>query len=285
MVTLGQMASWFSGRRRVFVAVFVGWIALVVIGAGGKSDATGWFGVPNLQAAFAAIIGLVLLWGLVFLPFTLGRRHGSVLERRKLSLRATFVVIGIIVALALLFRPDPRDQDPDEEETAQPIVVSEDITLVEPDDDAPMVWLLVIFAAAGGVLLWSRRRSVPELADSGLVEQSTFEAELAPAIDLAASLLVPGGDPRAAVLAAYASLESSLADRGRGREPSETPTEHLARVLASVPLVVGPAVRLGELYALARFSDYEITEADQHSAALELERSRRHLAAVLGSVT
>jgi hypothetical protein len=282
MVKPGQMTTWFSGRRRVVAVVLIGWIALVVTGAGRKSDATGWFGIPNLQSALLAIVGLLMLRGLVMLPFMMGRRHGPLTSRPTQSLRALVLVAAIIVLLAFVFGPDEFGQDPVEEEPAQTNFTTETVTIDERDDGA-IVWLLLTCVAAGAVLLWSRRRLATELADSGTGQESTLESELAPAIDLAAELLLPGGDPRKSVLAAYASLERSLADQGRGRDPSETPTEHLARVLVSVPIVAGPAVRLGELYELARFSDYAITKDDQHLAALALDRARRNLAGLAGN--
>jgi hypothetical protein len=79
-------------------------------------------------------------------------------------------------------------------------------------------------------------------------------------------------------LAAYASLERALTERGHGRDPAETPTEHLARVLADDPGLAPPAIQLGALYELARFSDREITIDDQHRAAESLDRARHRLA-------
>ena len=80
-----------------------------------------------------------------------------------------------------------------------------------------------------------------------------------------------------AVLAAYASLERALAERDRPRHPAETPTEHLARVLAAFPMVASPAVRLGQLYEVARFSDHPITNNDRNRAGEALARARRAL--------
>ena len=282
MGKLGQMTTWFSGRRGVIAVVSVGWIVLVVTGAGRKSDATGSFGIPDFRNALIAAIGLLMLCGALMLPLMMGRQQGSLESRPTLSLRAAFLLMAIVVALVFVFGPDEVEQPPVEEEpAAQPTFATDEVPIASPDDDA-IVWLFVTFAAAGAVLIWSRRRLVPERAEPAAVQESTLESELGPAIDLAAELLLPGGDPRTSVLAAYASLERSLADQGRGRDSAETPTEHLARVLASVPVVAGPAGRLAELYELARFSDYEITKDDQRRALLALNTSRRNLGALAG---
>jgi hypothetical protein len=128
------------------------------------------------------------------------------------------------------------------------------------------------------VFLWTRRRLAATL---GTGSEPPLEAGIAPGIGLAADHLLHGTDPRASVLAAYASLEASLAEQGHGRGLSETPTEHLRRALAEVPEVGGPAIKLGELYEIARFSDIPITSEDQRLAASELDRARRQLMATL----
>jgi hypothetical protein len=51
----------------------------------------------------------------------------------------------------------------------------------------------------------------------------------------------------------------------------------MARALAVIPTVAGPATGLGALYELARFSDHPISEADSRRAAAALDEARGSL--------
>jgi hypothetical protein len=151
-----------------------------------------------------------------------------------------------------------------------------DVQTVSDQTRNSLAALVAMGAIAVAVLVWTRRRLVQV---PGTTSQPALESDIAPALDIATSHLLEGSDPRTSVLAAYASLESSLAKQGRQRELSETPTEHLARVLRELPQVSGPAVQLGRLYELARFSDHSITREDQLAAAQALDRARQDLRA------
>jgi len=142
--------------------------------------------------------------------------------------------------------------------------------------------LLLVFVIVGAVLLRSRRRSIR--ATTGVADQASelLDEDLAAAIDEATDHLQFTADPRVAVLASYASLERAFAERGWRRQPAETPTEYLARVLAAVPLLAAPAVQLGLLYELARFSDHPITDDDRHRAAGALALARSTLVTMTG---
>jgi hypothetical protein len=53
----------------------------------------------------------------------------------------------------------------------------------------------------------------------------------------------------------------------------------MARVLADIPVLAIPAMRLGNLYQVARFSREVITEEQRHDAARALDQARDSLAA------
>ncbi len=287
MVLLRQLAIWVDGRRRVVAVVLIGWIALVVTGAGQKSEISGRFAIPDLQVILVSAMGLLALCGLVMLPFLIGEQDRQLLSRPVHRIRGLIVVTVLIVVVALAVGPqeflaEPVEETPAAAESAVPI---DETAQDEPGDveSGAFAALLLTIAAAAALLLWSRHRLATVLGDEGDADQETLEAGLASAIDLATDQLLHGHDPRMSVLAAYASLERSLADQGLGRDPHETPTEHLSRVLVAVPVVVGPAVQLGELYEVARFSDHAVTQEDQQRAAVALDRSRSELAALLSA--
>ena len=90
-----------------------------------------------------------------------------------------------------------------------------------------------------------------------------------------------GTDPRLAVMVAYAGLESALADLGQARDPAETPTEYMGRVLSQLRIDPSPLIKLAGLYEVARFSDHAVSVDDQLEAAASLHRVRQALAAMV----
>jgi hypothetical protein len=75
-------------------------------------------------------------------------------------------------------------------------------------------------------------------------------------------------DPRAAVLAAYARMETALARAGLARRDSEAPREYLSRLEDGLGGGRAPAARLTGLFERARFSTHPIGE-DVRSDALD----------------
>ena len=78
---------------------------------------------------------------------------------------------------------------------------------------------------AGLALVRARRRRDAEIEPRATVA--------AGARDAAAAAAIPA-DPRAAVLAAYARMETALASVGLARRPSDAPREYLARLEAGL---------------------------------------------------
>lgn len=87
-------------------------------------------------------------------------------------------------------------------------------------------------------------------------------------------------DPRAAVIACYARLESSLAAAGLTRKESEAPLEFLERVLVEKRVLDASASRLTALFERARFSSHEIDEPMRRDAADALRRARAQIRGV-----
>ena len=283
MATSRVIGSGFDSRRRVVAAVLIGWVALIVIGAGDKSGAAGRFGVPDGRAVFEWFMVAVAVVCLLLLPFIIGTRTGRPDVQRK---RSRSLIVLLAMAFIFSFGPDLREwlnglgngADAGSNVIAPP--TTSPVESVGQSDSVAL--LVVICGVAVAALLWTRRRLSGALDDPA---ELALEAAIGPALDQATQRLLTTEDPRMAVLAAYASLETSLSDVGRSREASETVTEHLTRVLVEVPVVTGPAVRLGELYELARFSDHQITSADQQEAAQALAQARSKLAPLASVAT
>ena len=87
-------------------------------------------------------------------------------------------------------------------------------------------------------------------------------------------------DPRRAVIAAYARLERVLAAYGLPRQPSETPEEYVARILASLDVDEGAVRWLTSLFMRAKFSQHEVDAAMKEEAIAALARVRDELRAV-----
>jgi hypothetical protein len=87
------------------------------------------------------------------------------------------------------------------------------------------------------------------------------------------------GDPRRAVIGAYARMERSLAAVGMPRAAAEAPDEYLARVLAGIAVSERAAGRLTALFTWARFSGHDVRPAMKDEAIETLEHVQRDLAA------
>jgi hypothetical protein len=193
------------------------------------------------------------------------------------------VLAFVVVASVLWFGPEDTVEDApivEQEETVTPAnegpgttEVADPVTASGPDIVVLALILLVI--AADVVRRW--RNSPRPPADAEPPTDVMLSGELGSAFEEAHHHLSEETDPRTAVLMAYASLERALADVDHDRNPAETPSEHLARAFANLPVSVTPAVRLGELYEIARFSREVITEQDRQEATRALDRARSSL--------
>jgi hypothetical protein len=189
---------------------------------------------------------------------------------------------------------------PPEQGFPVPGALPPEVFLIEEDPGAPgwLRWALAALLGAGlvalGVLLvqtWPgigglrRRRRTPgdpepderteeapgEIgeADDAEVARRAVEAALEPLRDPA--------DPRAAVIAAYARMESVLAERDLGRRRPEAPREYLARVLDEGGMPERSLTALTAMFEEARFSRHPIPESAPGRARGELENARAAL--------
>ncbi len=128
---------------------------------------------------------------------------------------------------------------------------------------ATVGWLPVAVGAALslGALLgyqllarWRSAKLAPvEKLSTGRGSLDRRRREAVAALDLSLEALWAEPDPRRAVIAAYARMESWLAHVGMGRRSSEAPFEHLGRVMSwlGAPGAVGAA--LAGLFERAKF--------------------------------
>lgn len=287
MAEFRPIAQWLSARRVLVLLGLAGWVGLIIVGSGPRADESNWIGLPEL-ADLATVVFLVLVaMGLVAFVVLLRTPTTRAVVERPRGRFGMWIALGLLLLLVTTnpeiierLRFDPEDLEAAEEDPGDvPFGELGELppTVVEIDQGDVVVLLLIVGVGAG-LWHWTRRRA-NELAAANSSKIVTPEAGLASLLDEATRLLSLDDEPRAAVMAAYANLEQALADEGYPRQRSETPTEHLERVVANISIDAGPVIELGRLYEVARFSDHSITARDRHQAITDLDRVRRQLAA------
>jgi hypothetical protein len=139
--------------------------------------------------------------------------------------------------------------------------------------------VLALVAAVAISIWWSTRQrrpaEVPEIPDDGVSAQ-----ELRVAVASGRAALAALDDARAAIIACYAAMERSLAERGAARGVADTPDEVLARAVARGVVRGTAASRLTALFYEARFSTHQVSAGQRDAALAALDE----LSAELGTV-
>ncbi|WP_333770099.1 DUF4129 domain-containing protein [Streptomyces sp. IBSBF 2435] len=131
------------------------------------------------------------------------------------------------------------------------------------------VAVLVIVLLVAGYRLWRQLRPAP--ATPLGYRPATEQDLLAEAVDSGRRALFHGTDARAAVIACYAAMETSLADSGVARRVSDSPQDLLERAAGS-GLLTGPhAGALTALFREARYSTHPMDGAHRDRAAAALD--------------
>lgn len=177
-----------------------------------------------------------------------------------------------------------------------------EVFVVEADEGfAIPAWLVwpaaaIVLAAImmGGVLLvralrrsgglrrrWQGPRDPQPGGDeaAGTVSEAEDSEVARRALEAALEPLREPTDPRSAVIAAYARMETVLAERELGRRRPEAPREYLARVLGEGSMPERSLTVLTEMFEEARFSRHPIPDSAPRRALGELENARAALAA------
>ncbi|HWG03010.1 MAG TPA: DUF4129 domain-containing protein [Trebonia sp.] len=150
---------------------------------------------------------------------------------------------------------------------------------------AAILYTLLVLALVAAIVLavwWSsrlRRAGVPVPMPDYLAEDSEG---LRDAVESGRAALAELDDARAAIIACYVAMESSLAARGTARGAAGTPDELLARVVSTGivrGLAAGAAEELTTLFYEARFSSHPLGQEDRDAAQRALDYMAAELAA------
>ena len=273
-------------RWAIALLMLVGWVAVVVVGAGQTPEDAPLLGVENLGIPmFAALVATAVL-GLIFLIWLMPTSSDAYKGPTKRN-RGFWVVLAVALVV-LVWNPnffEALQEAAVEVETGVVEQEAPEVLVAEPAADtvAQASDILLVLIAVGFVAAIAWMAKMRDLETEVDIKRppipAEFEAELIDAMSEASVELATSDDPRGGVISAYATLERVLASRSHRREASETAAEHVRRVLAALPVDAEPIVELGRLYDLARFSDVEITVGQQHEARAALDRARRELEA------
>jgi hypothetical protein len=269
-------------RAAAAVAVVLG--LLLVVGASARRPLDGGAAAPSLPTwplLFVVGVGLVVsaALGLAVLGPIMRVRAGqsgrSALRAGPLTLSLSLLVPAAIIALYTT-----QGANGERKVIGQPAPASHNKLAGKPGergaDHSTAIAALTagvgagVLGFAGLAIVRARRRR------EGDVEPRAMVA--AGARDAAAAAAIPA-DPRAAVLAAYARMETALASVGLARRPSDAPREYLARLEAGLGGGRAPAARLTELFERARFSPHPVGEDSRAEAIGALETLRMELEA------
>jgi uncharacterized protein DUF4129 len=141
------------------------------------------------------------------------------------------------------------------------------------------VLLVILLVAAVLLSVWWSRRFRPSFAGktSGFLAEDP--EDLREAVESGRLALRTVDDARAAIIACYVAMETSLAERGASRAVADTPDELLARATTS-GLVRGTAAgRLTALFYEARFSSHPLGRGQRDAAQQALDELAAALAA------
>jgi Domain of unknown function (DUF4129) len=146
---------------------------------------------------------------------------------------------------------------------------------------AAILYALLIVALVAAVVLsvwWSRRfrPSTGARKDDYIAEDPE---DLREAVESGRSALRAVDDARAAIIACYVAMETSLAERGAARADADTPDELLARATTSGLVRGTAAARLTALFYEARFSSHPLGREQRDAAEQALDELAAALAA------
>ena len=168
------------------------------------------------------------------------------------------ISVSILFAARGIDRIVPRDTA----NRAGPSQADEDRTVpAVPGPESGATWVLLgvlgVFGTLAAVLILG-----PQARRSLLEARAGRHDAVATLVDESIDDLRSEGDPRRAVIAAYARMERGLGSAGLARQPFEAPLEYLRRVLLDLQAGAQPVGRLTELFERAKFSRHDVgTEA------------------------
>jgi hypothetical protein len=147
---------------------------------------------------------------------------------------------------------------------------------------AAQVLCALIALTAVTLLLWYLLRNGLRMRERqrDLVEQAPVETreEVLAAVDAGLSDLDDtDADPRRAVIACWVRLEQAAAAAGTPREPGDTPTELVTRLLRGHDVSAAVLFALAEVYRLARYATHTVDTGMRDRARAALQQLRGEL--------
>jgi uncharacterized protein DUF4129 len=270
------------------VLILLGLVALAAhpaaSGSGSALTAPPWLGVAAdtiLQAALmvllvAAIAATVInVWAVLPLP------KGTRRPRPLSASLAAYLYFGAALAI-LLLRAHLQPLNRLGPATAGRFLGTRQ--LVPPSAASGVTWIAALAALAVIVLAallllrwWRSLAGPPAAAPTPAGDDALAGDRLAAAIVDSIDALRAEPDPRRAVIAAYARLETELETIGRPRRLPEAPLEYMVRILAELRVDAGALRRLVDLFEWARFSDHLVDRRMKEEAIEALVGVRRGL--------
>ncbi len=267
---------------------------LILVGLAGLRGTVGtprWNGPLHRDAVAVGVVLEVLI--VTMFVILLHRRSLGSQETTAIKLRAVLFFVlgtGVIAAAVLVLvgmhlrapRPEPR-AIPSATRLPRPTVSPLRLRRAAPPVlhiplAAVLYALLIVLLLAGiAVSVWWARRLRPPVAARSDDFIVTDPERLREAVESGRSALRTVDDARAAIIACYLAMETSLAERGTARGVADTPGELLTRARERGLVRGAAAGRLTALFYEARFSTHPL-EGGQRDAA---ERALDELAADL----
>ncbi len=294
--------------RRVGVVVVLVLLLLAAL-AGARSDTASGTASFRGGAASVALTVVITLGGVAVAVITVAafylaatRRRGapesdSVVRRPWWYSLVVAAAVALLVAVLVLLHHRRKNVTlgAGAAHTAVParVVHPSSVHFVPADSLTTVAIVVLAVVVLVGAGWWKARRLGTAHRLGDLLRASRSETSAAPSAGLAASiaaLRVPRPeeetDPRRAVVACYVSMTRAAADAGAARQPAETPSEFLQRLLSALGASHGAARRLTSLFERARYTTKPVNEgirADAIAALRAVQGELRRLAAPVPS--
>lgn len=280
-----------SRRLLVVLAVLLGLLVAVAIASTGDTPIGGEGLRRPSDRLYDTVVSLFLVLIVLGIPLFLvllflRRRAIDELKRmetpqaRRTRLIGS-VAAGVILVLLAVGIVTARDDDGATGLTPPTGPAAANGQQQRPDRYDPefAVWPVVIVGAATAIALlaaYSAHRARRRRLGTG---EQPLALALADLLDETLDDLRAERDPRAAVIAAYARLEQTLAAYGLPRRAAEAPEEYLTRIFGDLDVASRPAERLTALFSRAKFSQHDVPAAMKAEAIEALESVREELRA------
>jgi hypothetical protein len=241
--------------------------------------------VQDYFVTLLAIVYVVAVVAIVFGVFT--NRHRW--HEPKSRWLTNFVLVVLLMAIATgvgyfamthtNLRKHAQQAQAEQQQggrAARPTRLGRDVVRVH---EANFQWPLVAgiggLALLGCVYVYVRRRRAGQEEPRG----ESVEEELVAMLETTVEELRSEGDPRRAVIAAYAQMERTLARHDLSRARAEAPLEYLARILRQLEVREDAVRTLTQLFEYAKFSTHEIDAEMKEEAIAALLAVRADLSA------